>query len=65
MMLEVPAQTGDIVYTKQLQGHTAPICDLATNSKGRLASCDESGVIIVWLDPLTCEETFTVIRDPK
>ena len=64
VMLEVPAQGDDIVYTKQLQAHTVPICDLATNSKGQLASCDESGVIIVWLDPLTCEETLTVIRDP-
>lgn len=65
LMLSVPTHDGDVKFTRQLQGHSSPICDLATNSNGRLASCDESGVIIVWLDPLTCAETFSVINDSR
>ena len=65
LMLSVPAQTGDVKFIKQLQAHSSPICALATNEKGRLASCDERGVIVVWLDPITCDDTFAVINDSK
>ena len=65
LVLNVSAQSGDVKFTKQLQAHSYPICALATNEKGRLASCDERGVIVVWLDPITCDDTFAVINDSR
>ena len=62
-MLSVPAQGSSVTFTRQLKGHSAPISDLATNSHGQLASCDESGCIIVWQDPLTSDESSVVIED--
>jgi len=40
-----------VVFTRQLQGHSGAVCDLATNEQKQLASCDENGMIIVWVDP--------------
>lgn len=65
LMLSVPAQGSDITITRQLQEHSAPISDLATNSRGQLASCDESGSIIVWQDPLSCGESSVIIGDAR
>lgn len=64
-MLHVPVQGSDISFTRQLQEHTDPITDLATNSHGQLASSDESGCIVVWQDPLTSDESAVVIRDAR
>ena len=64
-MLSTLAQGSDITFTKQLRGHLVPISDLATNSRGQLASCDDSGCIIVWLDPLLSDESSVVISDAR
>ncbi len=48
---------------RHLQGHTAPVCDIATNRQGEMASCDESGMVIVWIDPLTSAESSLAFSD--
>lgn len=64
-MLNVAAQDSEVTFTRQLQAHSHPVCVLATNEKGRLASADEKGVIVVWLDPTTCDDTFVVINESR
>ena len=64
-MLNVPAQGSNVTITRQLKGHSVPVTDLATNSEGQLASCDESGCIMVWQDPLTSDESSLVIEDAR
>ena len=64
-MLNVPAQGTNVTITRQLKGHTVPVTDLVTNSEGLLASCDESGCIMVWQDPLTSDESSLVIEDAR
>ncbi len=64
-MLSVPVQGSEVTFTRQLQAHSYPVCTLTTNEKGRLASADERGVIVVWLDPTTCDDTFTVIDEAR
>ncbi len=48
---------------RHLQGHSAPLCDIATNQQGEMASCDESGMVIVWIDPLTSADSSLVFND--
>ena len=61
LAFQIPAQGTDVALLRQLQGHMAPICDIATNEHGEVASCDESGMIIVWTDPLTSPDSSLVI----
>ena len=65
LVVNVPAEGSDIQFNRQLQSHSAPICDIASNDEGKLASCDENGMIIVWHDPLTRDDTALVINDAK
>jgi len=66
LVLSVPPKGADpeVVFTRQLQGHSVAVCDLATNDQGQLASCDESGMIIVWADPASSAESRVVINEP-
>ena len=61
-MLSVSDCATQIVLTKQLEGHSAAISDLATDRKGRrLISADEQGSINLWQDiSTTTEPTFTI-----
>ncbi|KAL5470792.1 hypothetical protein EMCRGX_G028811 [Ephydatia muelleri] len=52
---------GSVVFVRQLQGHTAPICDVCTDGGRRLASSDERGTIIVWSNPVMNAESEMVI----
>lgn len=61
LVFNVPAQGTDVALLRQLQGHSAPVCDIATNQQGEVASCDESGMILVWTDPLTSPDSSLVM----
>ena len=53
-----------MVFTRQLQGHSGAVYDLATNDQGQLASCDENGMIIVWVDPTLSVDSARAINEP-
>ena len=60
------SNTGDkIELTKQLEGHSAPISDIVTDTKGQLLSADEHGTIILWQDIAVSKESSVVISDSR
>lgn len=65
LVVNIPDKGCDVQFNRQLHGHSAPVSDIVRSNEGKLASCDENGMIIVWLDPLTCEETAIVISDAR
>ena len=64
-MLKIPAQGPRVTVVRELRGHSSPIADLATDSRGRLASSDETGSISLWEDPLIMDDSAVVIEDPR
>ena len=66
LVLNIPPRGEDpeVVFTRQLQGHSGAVCDLATNEQEQLASCDENGMIIVWVDPTLSAESARAINEP-
>lgn len=66
LVLNIPPRGEDpeVVFTRQLQGHSGAVCDLATNEQKQLASCDENGMIIVWVDPTLSADSARAINEP-
>lgn len=62
LVLCVPTKGCDVIFTRQLQGHSAPVCDLAANGEGLMASADETGTILLWGDPVVNAESIRRIE---
>jgi WD40 repeat protein len=63
-VLYVPPTGCDVVFSRHLQGHSAPITALCPCTLNQVASSDESGMIIVWSNPVISAESKFVINEP-
>ncbi|CAI8013994.1 WD repeat-containing protein 54 [Geodia barretti] len=63
-VLYVPPTGCDVVFSRHLQGHSAPITALCPCTLNQVASSDESGMIIVWSNPVISAESRFVINEP-
>lgn len=64
IVLYVPPTGSEVVFSRQLQGHSAPITAICSCGRNQVASSDESGMIIVWSNPVISAESRLVINEP-
>ncbi len=65
LVLNVSGDGKYIEISRQLHGHSAAITDLTTNAKGKLASADEQGMIVLWDNPLVSIESSLTFSDSR
>ena len=60
----IPPSGSNVVFSKQLQGHSVAITDISGCGKDQVASSDERGMIIIWANPANSAESSLVINEP-